>query len=45
VLDAGIICPHNEEKLPDEDRIMGKHLDKNIATSVNDIKNKITGGK
>lgn len=45
VLDAGIICPHNEGKLPDEDRIMGKHLDKNIATSVNDIKNKITGGK
>lgn len=44
-LDAGIDCPHNEEKIPDEDRIMGQHLDKNIKTAVEDIKNKIIGGK
>lgn len=45
ILDAGIICPHGEEKLPDDGRLTGKHLDKNIETSVNDIKSKITGGE
>jgi len=45
VLDAGIECPHNEEKLPNEDRIMGKHLDKDITSAVENIKNKIIGGK
>lgn len=45
VIDAGVNCPYNEEKIPDEDRIMGKHLDKNISPAVNDIKTKITGGK
>ena len=45
VLDAGIECPHNEEKLPNEDRIMGKHLDKDITSAVENIKNKIVGGK
>lgn len=44
-LDAGVNCPHDKEKLPSEDRIMGKHLDKNIMTAVEDIKNKIIGGK
>ena len=44
-LDAGLECPHNEEKLPSEDRIMGKHLDKNIISAVEEIKNKIIGGK
>jgi large subunit ribosomal protein L18 len=45
VVDAGIECTHNEEKLPSEDRIMGKHLDKGITPAVNDIKSKIIGGK
>lgn len=45
VLDAGIECSHNEEKLPAEDRILGKHLDKNIMPAVNDVKSKIAGGK
>lgn len=45
VVDAGINCPHNEEKTPSEDRIMGQHLDKNITNDVNEIKNKIIGGK
>ena len=45
ILDAGVECPHNEEKIPNEDRIMGKHLDKGIMPAVNDIKSKIIGGK
>jgi len=45
IIDAGIVCPYSKEKLPSEDRIMGKHLDKEIALSVNDIKSKIIGGK
>jgi large subunit ribosomal protein L18 len=44
-IDAGIQCPHSKEKLPKEDRLMGKHLDKNIMSDVEDIKNKIIGGK
>ena len=43
VLDAGIICPHNDDKLPDENRIMGHHLNKKIETQIDDIKNKIIG--
>ena len=45
VIDAGIECPHNEEKIPKEDRITGNHLDKDIMPAVNDIKSKIIGGK
>lgn len=45
VVEAGVECPCNEEKLPSEDRITGKHLDKEIMPIVNDIKNKIIGGK
>jgi large subunit ribosomal protein L18 len=45
IIDAGIECPHNEEKMPVEDRLMGKHLDESIMSAVNDIKDKITGGK
>jgi len=44
-LDAGIECPHNAEKLPDEDRILGKHLEEKISNDVTDIKSKIIGGK
>jgi large subunit ribosomal protein L18 len=45
VVDAGVACSYNQEKLPGEERILGKHLNEEIAASVNDIKNKITGGK
>jgi large subunit ribosomal protein L18 len=45
VTDAGIKCPHNEEKIPSKDRIMGKHLDNNLFSSVDEIKTKIIGGK
>ncbi len=45
VLDAGVSCPHDEAKLPDEERIHGKHLKKDIASVVDDMKSKVIGGK
>ncbi|RLF31169.1 MAG: 50S ribosomal protein L18 [Thermoplasmata archaeon] len=45
VIDAGVECPCSEEKIPSEERIMGKHLNENIMSAVNDIKSKIIGGK
>ncbi len=45
VVDAGVECPLSEDKIPNEDRILGKHLNKEIMPVVNDIRNKITGGK
>ena len=44
-LDSGINCPHSPEKLPSDDRINGKHIDDKLATEVDKIKSKITGGK
>jgi len=45
VTDSGIECPHSEEKIPTEDRLMGKHLDDSIMPTLNNIKKEITGGK
>jgi len=45
VNEAGINCQFDESKLPNEDRLFGKHIDKNMSSVVDDIKNKITGGK
>ena len=45
VLDGGIDCPHDKDRLPVNDRINGKHLKKEIMSATNDIKIKITGGK
>ena len=45
IIDAGLDCPCSEEKLPNEDRLLGKHVDDKISSSINEIKNKITGGK
>jgi large subunit ribosomal protein L18 len=45
VVDAGIECPYDKAMVPKQDRILGKHLDENIAEAVDDIKNKIIGGK
>ena len=42
--DAGVDCYVSEEKLPDETRIMGAHINEKIASDVESIKNKITGG-
>jgi large subunit ribosomal protein L18 len=45
VLDAGIECPHDPERIPAEDRILGKHLNEEIMPLVVEIKNEILGGK
>lgn len=45
VIDAGVSCPHGADMLPSDDRIMGKHLNKDIMPAVQDIKSKIIGGK
>ena len=45
VLDAGSTCPHDEGMIPSEDRILGKHIHKDISPKVGEIKSKITGGK
>ena len=45
VIDAGIVCPHDENMIPKEERILGNHLNKDISPAVNDIKTKIIGGK
>jgi large subunit ribosomal protein L18 len=45
LVDAGIECIHSEEKVPSEDRIMGKHLSKDIMPAITDLKSKISGGK
>ncbi len=44
VLDAGISCPHSEQKLPAQDRIEGKHIDEALGDDVTEIKQQITGG-
>jgi len=44
-VDAGINCPYDEENIPSEDRLTGKHLDEKIPAEVDSIKNKIIGGK
>ena len=45
LVDAGIECKHSEEKIPNEDRIMGKHLNKEIMPAITDLKSKLSGGK
>jgi large subunit ribosomal protein L18 len=46
LIDAGLKCPFSEKKIPNEDRLIGKHLDeKNINTDLEKIKEKILGGK
>lgn len=45
VLDAGLVCPHDESKLPSDDRIYGKHIDEKIMKDVDEIKKTVIGGK
>ena len=45
VLDAGVRCPHDEKKIPDESRLIGEHLGDKIPAAVKEIKNMIVGGK
>ncbi len=44
VLDAGVVCPHDEEMLPGKDRLVGAHLTKDMKPLIDDIHKKITGG-
>ncbi|MEM3444773.1 MAG: 50S ribosomal protein L18 [Thermoplasmata archaeon] len=44
LLDAGIEIPHSEEKLPDDDRIHGKHLKNFDSNQVEEIRKKIDNG-
>jgi len=43
IIDAGVSCPHDAEMIPNDDRILGKHLQKEVMPAVQDIKHKITG--
>lgn len=45
VVDAGITCPHDEEMVPDENRLMGKHISDELMPQFTKVKNKILGGK
>ena len=45
VVDAGVICPHDETKLPSDERLYGKHIDDKIMKDVDEIKKTIIGGK
>lgn len=39
--DAGLEVPHGEDVLPDEDRLLGKHIDEGIEADVNSLKEKM----
>lgn len=49
VIDSGVIVPVGEEVLPQEDRILGKHIDshlkKNVSADTLSFKEKILRGK
>lgn len=45
VLDAGVSCPHDDAMLPSEDRLMGKHLNAELSSAVEKVKQKVAGGK
>lgn len=39
--DAGLEVPHGDDVLPDEDRLLGKHIDEGIEAEVNGLKQKM----
>lgn len=45
IVDAGIKCPYDPVKIPADDRILGKHFNKEISPIVEKIKVGIVGGK
>ena len=45
VHDAGIDCYVSEEKLPDENRLLGEHINEKMVSDVQTIKDSIIGGK
>lgn len=43
MLDAGLEIPHGEEKLPDEDRLLGAHLGEGVVEETKKLKGVIMG--
>lgn len=41
LLDAGMSIPHSKEKLPQADRLAGKHLDENMESEITEVKSKL----
>ena len=39
--DAGLEVPYGEDVLPDEDRLLGKHIDDGIEAAINSLKDKM----
>jgi large subunit ribosomal protein L18 len=44
VVQAGLEVPHDEDVLPDEDRLRGEHLEGFDSNQVETVKNRILGG-
>lgn len=44
VLDAGVSVPHNDEILPSDDRIAGKHLSDKVQAKFSEIKSNLQKG-
>jgi large subunit ribosomal protein L18 len=44
IVDAGVEVPHDEDVLPDEDRVKGEHIDGFDSSQVETVKNRILGG-
>ncbi|MEM2838881.1 MAG: 50S ribosomal protein L18 [Thermoplasmata archaeon] len=44
MLDAGVSVPHDEEVLPNDDRISGKHLSEKTQSKFSEIKSKLQEG-
>ncbi len=43
LVDAGVQIPHDEEMLPSDDRVKGKHLKDGVETQFDEVKSKIGG--
>ena len=39
--DAGLEVPHGEDVLPEEDRLLGKHIDEGIEAAIESVKQKM----
>lgn len=45
LVDAGVVVPHNDDMLPPEDRIKGKHMKDGTEGLFDDVKGKIGGAE
>ena len=41
IVDAGVEIPHGDEIFPDEDRIVGKHMGKDVEKIFKEVKSKL----